>query len=219
MSYMPEDYHRWNRYIKQWEVTERSFPSGLSHSQDTILSLRKFLGDNSWLAGALKNGHPIFRYLLNKASWSRWVLTRMAKSLDALKGEEGFTNLLRRIRTKQKFAEAQSVLEVAYKFHRAGLWVVVYGNKNHYMLEVDRLLTSAGFLEFETRDQGVLQAILNDQPLEEAVLIEDGFERSGMREFKIEILQDSSLLRCCISHRNEALNQILGMVRERNQTE
>ncbi len=97
-----------------------------------------------------------------------------------------------------------------------GLWIVFYGNKNHYMIEVDSWVEDSAFLEFETSDAGTLRAILEDQPLNRAILFQDGFERMGMLEAQIEVLREYAPFYVRITHRNEALNHLLGLLHTRN---
>jgi hypothetical protein len=99
-----------------------------------------------------------------------------------------------------------------------GLWVVFYGDRSHHMIAVDCWDESADFLEFETRDLAALQAILADQPLKQAVLFQDGAERTGMREVQIEVLRKSAPSRIRVTHRDETLNQILRSVRVQSRT-
>jgi hypothetical protein len=96
-----------------------------------------------------------------------------------------------------------------------GLWVVFYGGRNHHMIAVDGWDESADCLEFETRDLVTLQAILDDQPLKQAVLFQDGAERRGMREVEIEVLRKSAPFHIRVTHRDEILNQLLRSVRVR----
>ena len=93
-----------------------------------------------------------------------------------------------------------------------GLWVVFYGRRSPHIIKVDTWDEDSEFLDFQTRDPLTLRAILNDQPLEQAVLFQDGHERRGMREVRIEVMKESVPIRVCISHRDEALNQILRSV-------
>lgn len=64
-------------------------------------------------------------------------------------------------------------------------------------------------MEFETSDAIRLQAVVNDQPLEKAVLFQEGIERVGMREVKIEVSPEGERFRVRVTHRDNALNQIL----------
>jgi hypothetical protein len=90
-----------------------------------------------------------------------------------------------------------------------GLWVVFYGRRSHYMVAGDSWDENSAFLEFETRDEIRLQAVLSDQPLEKAALFQDGTERRVMREVQIEVSGESAPFRVIVTHRNEVLNQIL----------
>ncbi len=90
-----------------------------------------------------------------------------------------------------------------------GLWVVFYGRRSHYMVAADSWDERSAFLEFETGDEVRLQEVLGDLPLEKAALFQDGSERRSMREVQIEILGERAPFRVRVTHRNEALNQIL----------
>ena len=90
-----------------------------------------------------------------------------------------------------------------------GLWIVFYGRSSHYMVAADRWDENSAFLEFETRDEITLQAVLSDQPLEQATLFQDGSERRGMREVKIEVFGKRAPFRVKVTHRNAMLNEIL----------
>lgn len=91
----------------------------------------------------------------------------------------------------------------------SGLWVVFYGTNSHHMIEIDTWDESSEFLEFKTYDILTLQAVVNDQPIEQAVLFQDGYERRGMREVKIKVEGNNAPVHVCVSHQNDALNQIL----------
>jgi hypothetical protein len=90
-----------------------------------------------------------------------------------------------------------------------GLWIVFYGRRSHYMVAADSWDENSAFLEFETRDEIRLQAILSDQPLETAVLFQGGTERRGMRDVNIEVVGKSAPFRVRVTHRDDVLNQIL----------
>jgi hypothetical protein len=77
------------------------------------------------------------------------------------------------------------------------------------MVAADSWDENSAFLEFETRDEIRLQAVLSDQPLKMAALFQNGTERRGMREVKIEVLGTSAPLRVKVTHRDDVLNQIL----------
>lgn len=95
----------------------------------------------------------------------------------------------------------------------SGRWVVFYGKESHHMVKVDRWNEDSDFIEFHTHDIMHLRNVLDDQPIEQAVLFEDGNERRGMREVKIEVAEDGVTAHVCISHKDEALNRILRSAR------
>ena len=100
----------------------------------------------------------------------------------------------------------------------SGLWVVIYGGRSHHLIKVESWDENSEFLDFKTCDLLTLRAIFEDQPLEQAMLFEDGWERRGMCKVRIEVVEPGVLSRLLISHRDEALNQILRSGRERPPT-
>ncbi len=77
------------------------------------------------------------------------------------------------------------------------------------MIEVESWNENSDFLDFLTRDDRTLSSIIEDHPLEQAVLFEDGYERIGMREVQVELVEEGPPVRVRVVHRNQALNQIL----------
>ena len=90
-----------------------------------------------------------------------------------------------------------------------GFWVVIYGKQDHHLIEVKKWDDSSVFLDFETTDLQTLRAILNDQPITQALLFQDGYELRGMRNVKIEVVKEGTPCRVCVVHQDEGLNQIL----------
>lgn len=89
-----------------------------------------------------------------------------------------------------------------------GLWVVFYGNQDHCMIPVDTWNQSSEFLEFETRDLVSLHTLVNDQRIMQAVLFQDGIERRGMRDVKVEIQKRKAHWHVLVTHHDEALNKL-----------
>lgn len=87
----------------------------------------------------------------------------------------------------------------------AGSWVVFYGNLNHYMIVAQEWNNNSAFFEFKTTDEATLCDILNDQSINKAILIEDGFERVGMQNVQVESLTESAPFRVRVSHRDHNL--------------
>jgi hypothetical protein len=113
-------FQKWETYIEEYRAIAGVSPDEITQMIKAFVLLKKFLGDDHWLANALQSGHPIFGYLANYAPWSRCVLIRMSQSLEALNGKAGMNSLLRRLRLPEKFPEGHSVMDFAYRFHRAG---------------------------------------------------------------------------------------------------
>jgi hypothetical protein len=90
-----------------------------------------------------------------------------------------------------------------------GIYAVVYGNIDHYMLPVSKWTETGGFLEFETNDINLLNLILNDQPLKQVILYEDGRQRRGPRDVKFELSNTGSSAHVIVKHREEIVNHIL----------
>ena len=91
----------------------------------------------------------------------------------------------------------------------AGVWLVLYGRENHFMLAVSEWNEHSRFIEVSTADIGALAAALRDQPLQQATVFRDGAEMRGMRQIKIEILSQGDSARIRIVHSDGGLNAIL----------
>jgi hypothetical protein len=91
-----------------------------------------------------------------------------------------------------------------------GLWLVVYGRVSHYMLSVVNWDEASPFIEVSTQDLRKLSSILHDEPLQQAVLFQDGAERYRMREIRMELIGGRSCpQRMRIVHNDDNLNAIL----------
>ena len=123
-------------------------------------------------------------------------------------------------RDKQTLVSIGSIGEGLPRRQRmpSGLWVVIYGGRSHHLIKVESWDENSEFLDFKTCDLLILRAILEDQPLEQATLFEDGWERRGMRKVRIEVMEPSASSRVRISHSDEALNQIMRSERKRHPT-
>lgn len=98
-----------------------------------------------------------------------------------------------------------------------GLCIVFFGRDDHHVLHVEQLVPNEdGFMTVTTRDVETLQRVLDDHPLVEAVLYEDGHGRQGMRAVRVEVSGDAPPLRLCVLHQDEAQNQLMRQIaRER----
>lgn len=95
----------------------------------------------------------------------------------------------------------------------AGLCIVFFGREDHHVLHVEqRMPDEDGFMLVATRDFGTLQRVLDDQPLVEAVLYEDGHGRQGMRDVRIEVSEGNLPLLVRVVHQDEAQNQLMRQI-------
>jgi hypothetical protein len=86
--------------------------------------LQTEFGDD-FLLNAFKNYHPFTQYVLNSAPWTRKWAVWFAEALRELKTQPKYQDLLRRLIDGKKYGEAISVLQVAYKFSKAGFQVTI----------------------------------------------------------------------------------------------
>lgn len=96
-----------------------------------------------------------------------------------------------------------------------GLCVVFYGRRDHHVLHVDTWNDDErGYLSVTTRDVQTLERVVEDQPLVEAVLYQDGWQRLGMRDVRVDVVQ-GDVAEVRVLHRDETLNQLMGLVSTR----
>lgn len=90
-----------------------------------------------------------------------------------------------------------------------GMWLVLYGRQDHFMMAVSEPEACSPFIEVATTDVGPLLAALEDQPLRQAILFRDGVEVRRMREIRLELLDRTSPVRLRVVHSDDALNAML----------
>jgi hypothetical protein len=74
---------------------------------------------------AFSEGHPICYYITNLAPWTRKWIIWFAEALEELKNQENYSSLLKRIKDKTKFEEGVSILEIGFKFSKAGFKITI----------------------------------------------------------------------------------------------
>jgi len=115
----PENYRDWDKLGKHCEVLEGLTEIEKEKAKRAFLFLKQELGED-FLDSAFNVGHPIMQYVFNVAPWTRRWFTWFAEALKELKDHQNYESLLTRLRDKDKFVEALSVLEPSYKFAKAG---------------------------------------------------------------------------------------------------
>lgn len=110
----------WDRYIEEIDLIETFTAEERQRAQAAVYTLKALLGDDDWLRDAVRKRHPIFSDLANNAVWSRRMLIRMVEAIETLRNCSNFVTVTERLQKADKYVEAASVLELAYKFHLAG---------------------------------------------------------------------------------------------------
>jgi hypothetical protein len=124
----PEDYERWDPYILECDFIEGLTTEDRQRAKQALKYLRKVLG-RDFLKDALEQGHPLLPLFLNRAPWTRLKLIGLADALEKMRGAENFKTTLKRIKDvppkgqEGEFAAGYSVLQMAYRFFRAGFRV------------------------------------------------------------------------------------------------
>ena len=133
MSGTPEEWTDWDVLIKQCATYDELTTFEKSKAQRALLFLKREFGEGflkESLEGLNRDNlqpekvHPIMQYFMNSAPWTRKWITRFAEEIESLKGADGYSKLLIRLKDKKKFYEGVSVLEVAYKLFKAGFSIV-----------------------------------------------------------------------------------------------
>jgi hypothetical protein len=139
-----QDHLKWDNYVKQVDEIELS-DNERQDIKQAINYLRSLLGED-FLEKAFTDYHPIyFNYFVNSAPWVRLSLLRFVNTLKSFENSPDFNNLVSRIKKADRFTETRSVLEFAYKFHRAGFILTFdqnvevinkWGNKNNKIPDI-----------------------------------------------------------------------------------
>src|SRR3990170_232796 len=119
-----EDYRNWEKLIQHCEFIEGLTDVEREKAKRAFQLLRTELGQD-FLSVAFDIGHPIIQNIVNLAPWTRKWIAWFAEALKELKDQENYSSLLNRITDKDKFSEGFSVLEIAYKFSKAGFRISI----------------------------------------------------------------------------------------------
>jgi hypothetical protein len=137
-----KDYEDWDKVIAHCDSLEDLSQDERNKAKDAIQFLKEELGNN-FLQKASKEKHPMFstsnskdiwftgtKYsyigtIRNIAPWTRKWITWLATAMKELKYQNNYSSLLERIKDKNRFIEAVSVLEIAYKLSKSGFSISV----------------------------------------------------------------------------------------------
>lgn len=121
----PEGVLEWDNHIRHVGTIDEFTDEQKELAREALSYLRQpdVLGE-AFLSRARQTGHPLYGYFRNTAPWTRRWLTRFAGAFKDLWGADGFSTCVNeQIKSAEKFDERESVLEIAYKFFRAGFEV------------------------------------------------------------------------------------------------
>lgn len=117
-----EDRWSWDKYIQRWNQSELS-DADRQRTNDALRYLRSALGEG-YLRRADRQRNPmLFWYFTDWSDGARRSMIRFAEALKALEGSTGYKAILKRVKRPKnldELLEGKSVVEVAYKFFRAG---------------------------------------------------------------------------------------------------
>lgn len=117
-----EDRWSWDKYIQRWNLSELD-DAERQRTEDSLRYLRLALGEG-YLRRADGRGNPmLFWYFTDWSDGARLSMIRFTDALKALEGAPGYKAILNRVKRPKNLddlLEGKSVIEVAYKFFRAG---------------------------------------------------------------------------------------------------
>ena len=119
-----DDFLVWENYIKRCDTLDGLTPPEKEVAKHSLGYLSQVFGEH-FLRRAYDqrercNPHPLVQTIVMQAAWSRLWLIRFAQALQSLQMAPNFKGLLRRLRNPERFAEGESVLEVASQLVNAG---------------------------------------------------------------------------------------------------
>jgi len=119
-----EDYWNWEKLIQHSQTIDGLSPFEKEKVKRAFQFLRGELGEE-FLKDAFGEEHPICNYIINLAPWTRKWIIWFAEALNELKNQENYSSLLNRIRDKTRFEEGVSILEIGFKFSKAGFRITI----------------------------------------------------------------------------------------------
>jgi hypothetical protein len=89
-----------------------------------------------------------------------------------------------------------------------GQWLVLFGQSNHYMLQIGDLHEESDSFEIVTRDIVTLERALIDAPFSEMRLYQDRQQRQMMRNIRIEVLSEVPPVRIRVRSADPAMDAL-----------
>lgn len=95
-----------------------------------------------------------------------------------------------------------------------GRWLVLFGQTNHYMIEISDWSDEQMLFEACVSDVVTLHHALDDAPFYEMGLYVNKEQRLMMRDVRVDIIDTGPPMRIQFSHLDSAINQISALIRE-----
>lgn len=115
-----EDYVSWDKYEEQIDLIKELPDEQKQNLKSDLKYLRRLLGEQ-FLRSAADEGNPVFFWLFrNAVPHAKRSLMRLARELRSFENADGFTSLVRRLKSAEKAGEALTVLAAASRFRDAG---------------------------------------------------------------------------------------------------
>lgn len=120
-----KDREKWDKHVEHVDAVEELADGEKDKVKEAFWYLRgsDVLGEG-FITHARKSGHPLWSYFAGPVPWKLRWLTRFAAAMRELRDADGFQDHVKeQIKEVEKFSERGSVLEIAYKFFKAGFEV------------------------------------------------------------------------------------------------
>lgn len=120
-----EDREKWDKHAEHADAVEEFTDGEKDKVKEALSYLRgpDVLGEN-FITRARRSEHPLWSYFAGPVPWKLQWLTRFAAAMRELRDVDGFQDHMKeQIKEAEKFSERESVLEIAYKFFKAGFGV------------------------------------------------------------------------------------------------
>lgn len=148
-----KDYTKWDNFVAQIDDINLS-EEDKNRARNAIRYLEKTLGKH-FFSDIIQSGHPLLsQYFINSANLARIQLIDFAESLQALEKSPNFHTVIAKIKKATKFSEGSTILETAYRFHKAG-----------FSIAFDEIVSFTDGAELKTKKPDI--KIVNDRSKEE----------------------------------------------------
>lgn len=119
------DREKWDKHAEHVDAVEEFTDGEKDKVKEALSYLRRadVLGED-FITRARRSEHPLWSYFAGPVPWKLRWLTRFATAMRELRDADGFrAHVKEQIKDADNFSEREAVLEIAYKFFKAGFEV------------------------------------------------------------------------------------------------